>query len=80
MKMSAYFATGRVTLIKSILIVVPSYFLEAYPIPKSILENISELARKFFLAKEGDGSGIPLIALNRTTLGKPRGLGIKTWR
>lgn len=50
-----------------------TYYLVAYPIPNTILESISKLARKFLWARGGNGSGIPWVGWNMIALKKTEG-------
>ena len=52
---------GRVTLIKSTLSNLPTYFLSLYPIPASVANRIKKLQRNFLWDSLGDDPKIYLV-------------------
>jgi hypothetical protein len=68
---------GRVTLIKSTLFNLPTYFLSLFPIPSSVASRIEKLQRDFLL--EGVGEEFKYHLVRRSTVCSPiseGGLGI----
>lgn len=64
---------GEATLINSIIMIFPQYYMASYPIPDTILNSIEQLARKLFWSQEGDIKGVHLISWNKDTLPKTEG-------
>lgn len=60
-------------LMNSSLLAIPTYYLLVYPIPDSILKEISEVARNFFWHKGGYGKGIHAVSWIRITYSKIEG-------
>ncbi|XP_039119188.1 codeine O-demethylase-like [Dioscorea cayenensis subsp. rotundata] len=55
---------GKVMLINSVIMASPLYYLSVYPIPDSVLNRLSQIARKFLWANDGNSSGIPVVNSN----------------
>ena len=52
--------------------------MSSYPIPDTILDSITKLAKNFLWHGSGNRSGVPLVSWNIATLGKSKeGIGIK---
>jgi hypothetical protein len=69
---------GRVTLIKSTLANLPTYYLSLFPIPRSVANHIEKLQHNFLL--DGIGEEFKFHLVNRTkvyTSIKEGGLGIR---
>lgn len=65
-------------LINSCILSIPTYNLSVYPIPDSILSEISKVVRKFFWSRGSNGKGIHNVCWNVITESKPKwGLGIR---
>lgn len=64
---------GKVILINSVLLSVPSYTLFVYHMPDSVLDQITRIARNFLWHKDGNRSDLPLVSWNRAMLDKPDG-------
>ena len=72
---------GKVILINSILMSIPSYTLSVYPLPDSVLDQLAKLARSFLWHRGGNRSGLSLVAWNRAMLSKTEGgLAIRNLR
>lgn len=64
---------GKAVFINSVLMVTPIYYLFVYPISDTILIRLSQIARKFLQANNGNRSGIPLVSWNSITMSRPEG-------
>lgn len=64
---------GRTTLINSSIMSILLYYLSIYPIPDSILDQISKIARHFFWSKSGNRNGICTVSWDDVTLNKTEG-------
>lgn len=64
---------GRVVLIKSVLMSIPSYTLAVYEIPDTSLVQIAKFARSFLWFKGNNRSGFSRISWKRATLEKSDG-------
>lgn len=67
------FYVGKVILINSVLMSIPSYTLAADYLLDSILDQLSKIARNFLWHNDGNRSGLPLVSWNRATLDKFEG-------
>lgn len=75
------FKAGKTILINSSIMALPTYYLSFYPIPDSALDNLSRSARKLLWANGSNGSGMPMVCWNNTTLDKAEeGLGLRNLR
>ncbi|XP_039145574.1 uncharacterized protein LOC120282794 [Dioscorea cayenensis subsp. rotundata] len=54
-------STAKSILIRSSILSIPTYVLSAYPIPDSVLQEISKLVRDLFWFKGGNGKGIHAV-------------------
>ncbi|XP_039146767.1 uncharacterized protein LOC120284004 [Dioscorea cayenensis subsp. rotundata] len=64
---------AKSTLINSSLLAIPTYYLSVYPIPDSILKDITKIIRNFFWHKSGNGKGIHAVSWSRITDQKTEG-------
>ncbi|XP_039136968.1 uncharacterized protein LOC120274488 [Dioscorea cayenensis subsp. rotundata] len=55
-------AAAKSILINSSILSIPTYYLSVYPIPDSVLHEITKLVRDFFWFKGGNGKGIHAVA------------------
>lgn len=53
---------GKAILINSSIMSIPLYYLSVYPIPDTILDHFSKVARKFFLSRSGNRNGMNSVA------------------
>ncbi|XP_039115766.1 uncharacterized protein LOC120251270 [Dioscorea cayenensis subsp. rotundata] len=69
---------AKTILINTSLLAVPIYTLSVYPIPDSILNEISRAVRKFFWSRDSNGKGIHNVSWSTINDGKPEGgIGIR---
>lgn len=61
---------GKLILINSALLSIPSYTLAVCHIPDTILDKLAKIAQNFLWHKDSDLRGLPLISWNRITLDK----------
>ena len=72
---------GRMTLIKSTLSSLPTYFLSLFPIPAAVANHIDSIQRTFLWNGAGEGHKFPLVKWNTIcTPFNQRGLAVKNLR
>ena len=72
---------GREVLIKAIAQAIPTYAMQCFAIPVSILEEIEQVCRNFFWGQRKEERKIPWVAWEKTCLSKDGGgLGMRNLR
>lgn len=72
---------GKVVLINSVLLIIPSYTLVVYHMPDTIFDQLAEINWIFLRYDDGNNSGLLLVSWNRITLDKSEGdLAIRNLR
>ncbi|XP_039120733.1 uncharacterized protein LOC120257304 [Dioscorea cayenensis subsp. rotundata] len=66
-------AAGKTILINWSILSTPLYYLSVYPVPDSILDDISKFARFFFWSKGGNRKGMNSVSWMDATLDKSEG-------
>ncbi|KAA3475886.1 RNA-directed DNA polymerase (Reverse transcriptase) [Gossypium australe] len=64
---------GRITLAQSVLLSIPSYFMQTMMIPKGVCENIEKIVRHFIWGGTGEKSKMALVGWDKIC--QPRGRG-----
>lgn len=64
---------AKATLINSSLLSIPTYNLLVYPIPDSVLSEITKVLRRFFWSHDYNGKGIHKVVRSSIIEGKPKG-------
>uniref|UniRef100_A0A2N9G2U9 Reverse transcriptase domain-containing protein n=1 Tax=Fagus sylvatica TaxID=28930 RepID=A0A2N9G2U9_FAGSY len=67
---------GRVTLIKSTLSSLPTYYLSLFPIPKSVALRIDKIQRDFLWGGMGEGKKFHLVNWNQSFVGE---MAVEIW-
>ncbi|PWA99646.1 RNA-directed DNA polymerase [Artemisia annua] len=68
---------GRLSLIKSVLGHLPTYYMSIYPMPVSFLKKLESMRNQFFLGGDSDDKKMSLVRWNRCLASKDLGgLGI----
>jgi hypothetical protein len=69
---------GRLTLIKSMLSNIPTYYLSLFPVPMSVVNRIKKIQRDFLWGGMGDEKKLHLISWNQVCRSlRAGGLGIR---
>lgn len=66
-------SAAKSILINSSILSIPTYYLSAYPVPDSVLQEITKVVRDFFWYKGGNGKGIHSVAWSCVTNNKSEG-------
>lgn len=62
---------GKAILINNPIMAIPFYYLSVFPVPDFTLDKMTQSSRKFLWTNSSNGSGMPMISWNITTLSKP---------
>lgn len=69
----------RLTLIKSILINLPTYYMSIFEMPKGIVRKLEQLFRKFLWGDKKDSKKVHLVPWSQVIKPKSKGDGIKPY-
>ncbi|GKC83397.1 RNA-directed DNA polymerase, eukaryota, reverse transcriptase zinc-binding domain protein [Tanacetum coccineum] len=72
-----YVTCGRLSLIKSVLGSLPSYFMSIYPMPTTVCNNLESMRNKFFIGGDQEDKKVTWVSWKKCMASRDRGgLGI----